>query len=472
MSTDYCKYHPLTIATWHCAACHISVCDECTHIPSEAEASPYCLLCNQPLVLLQGQTAVSPFWRHYTDFMRLPFSLPGILCLVIMMLLPVLAPDNLLLPVSGLSFFLLMLYGWALLQYGTTGELKNPDFPVLLKSVNRLAFEVSAALTATVLGLGVLASSMPLVAGALCMAGVFVLPLMLIAAAMDRSISSMAQVRVWQDILREVRFLYVPLVGASTVLFVCMYAMVHLLADVLPVNILQGLKNGFYGYGLWVLMAICGYTLFQFQKQLHFEVAGKKTRKRMVSRKLDHQNTRFEVYLKEGLYDRALALLKNMAEKQKKNPEIQERYYQLLVFMQDKEQIPYQASNYLEALFEVGQLQQAMQVLSKLQYLIPDFKPQSPDLCFDLAKMCAEQQDYQRAADLLRKMHHSYPHYANLPEAYLLLAKLLNDKLGEKFEAIEVLEYLVLRYQTHPRFQVIQSYWRELGGKPKEDFLM
>lgn len=472
MATDYCKYHPLTVASWHCPSCHISVCDECTHLPGEAETTPYCLLCNHALVLLQGQNAISPFWLHYTDFMRLPFTLSGSLGLLLMMLLPMLTPDNLFLPVAGVSFFLLMLYGWCLLQYGATGELKDPTLALLLKSVNRQACEVSLVLTAAVLGLGLLAQKIFLLAVLLTLAGIILLPLLLMAVALERSISVLWQVRVWQDILREVRFLYLPLLGASMVLFVMAYALVHLLADVLSPNIIQGLKNGFYGYGLWVMMAISGYTLYQFQKPLHFEVAGKKTKKRVVSRKLDYQTNRLEVYLKEGLYERAAALLKSLAEKQKKNPEIQERYYQLLVLMQDRDQIPYQASNYLEALLETGQTPQAMQVLVKLHYLIPDFRPQSPDLCFDLAKLCVEQQDYPRAVRLLRKMHQDYPNYANLPEAYLLLAKLLNDKLGENHEALEILEYLVLRFKKHPRFEFIQDYWRSLGGKPKEDFML
>ena len=96
----------------------------------------------------------------------------------------------------------------------------------------------------------------------------------------------------------------------------------------------------------------------------------------------------------------------------------------------------------------------------------------SINLTFDLAKSCAEQKDYARAAFLLKDMHKDAPNHANLPEAYLLLAKLYYDKLDEKQEALAILEYLVLRFKKHPRYQQMEQFWRQLGGKPKDDFML
>ena len=471
MATDYCKYHPLVSATWHCPACHISVCDDCTHMTGEMENTPNCLLCNQPLTSISHSAAIAPFWQHYTDFMRLAFNPMGILCLLIMVVLPTLAPSGLLLPIAGGAYFVLALYGWALLQHTATGNLKLPTLQNISQSISKLALEVSALVALVFVLLGVLA--LKSVVAAIVISGLLLVlaPVMLMAVAIDKSMSSLWQHHAWLHIWGAMQLMYVPLAGIAVVLFSVIYAVTNIMADILPVGGLQGLKQGLYGYGLWVMMAVTGYALFQFQKPLHFEVLGKKNKKRVVNRKLDNQAARLEVYLKEGLYDRAAALMKVVAEKQKKNPEIQERYYQLLVFMQDKEQIPYQATSYLEALLETGQHSLALQVLIKLQFLIPDFRPQTPDMCFELAKACAEQKDYPRAVSLLRDMHKDSPHYANLPEAYLLLAKLLYDKMNEKHDALEILEYLVLRFKKHPRHPQIEHFWRQLGGKPKNDFM-
>ncbi|PTQ88158.1 B-box zinc finger protein [Agitococcus lubricus] len=472
MAIDYCKYHPLTLATWHCSGCHINVCDDCTHMTSDVEAQPQCLLCNQPLTMMNAERAVPPFWQNFTDFLRLPFNLWGLMWLVVVALLVSMASQLPMLFVVGLGFFISTVYGWCLLQQLMLGEFKPPTLAVLSKLDKRLAVEMSAFLTALLVGAGIAAERIPWLATLLMLGVVVLMPLWLMAVAVDKSITALWQAHALKHVLSAIQFVYLPIAFTAVGLSIALYSMVHLLADVLPMTLNLALRQVVYAYGVWVIMAVSGYTVYQFHKALQLELTQKKTRKRVVMRKLDNQTNRLEVYLKEGLYDRAAALLKSLAEKQKKDPEIQARYYHLLVFMQDKEQIPYQASNYLEALLEVGQMSQALQVLNKLQYLMPDFRPQTPDICFDLAKACVEEQDYQRAVNLLTKMHQHYPNYANLPEAYLLLAKLWHDKLADKHQALEVLEYLVLRFTRHPRFPQIQAYWRELGGKPKEDFLL
>ncbi len=471
MATDYCKYHPLTTATWHCAGCHISVCDDCTHMTGEAETVPQCLLCNQALVSLSHQQAAEPYWLHYTDFMRMPLNPIGVALLVLMTLLPVFAPEGMLLPIAGLSYVILALYGWGLLQQTTTGSLAFPELGNILKSISTLAVQVSMAIAVIFIGMGLLAAKL---GGSILIVGVLLMvfaPLLLMAVVVDKSISSLWQYQSWKSVLEALGLYYWPLAGMVFVVFTVAYAIIHLMADVLPASMLQGLEQGFYGYAMWGTMALVGYTLFQFHKSLHFEIVGeRKTKKRIVSRKLDNQAVRLEVYLKEGLYDRAMALLKVLSEKEKKNPEIQERYYNFLVFMHDKEQIPYQATNYLEALIETNQSSRALEALIKLQYLIPDFRPQTPDMCFDLAKACSELNDYPRAVSLLRNLHKDYPLYTNMADAYFMLAMLLNEKLQEKHEALEVMDYIMARFKKHPRFELMRSYWHQLGGKQKTDF--
>lgn len=472
MTTDYCKYHPLTTATWHCPSCYTRLCDDCTQMTGDIDPVPYCLLCNQPVVSLNQQTIAEPYWLHYTDFMRLAFHPVGIALLLLTMLLPIFAPEGTLLAVSGLSYFVLALYGWGVLQHTATGNLQFPALSNITKSFTTLALQMSLATTVIFVGLGLFSLKLGgfgLILGVLLL---LLAPMALMAVAIDKSFASLWLLPSWKAIYQALGLFYWPLVMMTLVVFVVAYAIIHLMADVLPMSLLQGLKHGFYGYALWGTMALTGYALFQFHKPLHFELVGdKKTKKRMVMRKLDYQAARLEVYLKEGLYERATALLKVLAEKEKKNPEIQERYYNLLVFMQDKEQIPYQATNYLEALLETTQGAKALEVLIKLQFLMPDFRPQTPDMCLDLAKACSEQQDYSRAVSLLRDMHKDSPHYANLPDAYFMLARLLNEKLNDTAEALEVLEYLVLRFKKHPRFSLIQRYWQQLGGKLKDDFM-
>ena len=126
----------------------------------------------------------------------------------------------------------------------------------------------------------------------------------------------------------------------------------------------------------------------------------------------------------------------------------------------------------MEALLEVGKVPQALDVLIKVRHLVPDFMPPTPEMRFNLAKACVDNQHYELGCDLLRQLHKEYPHYPQLPEAYLLLAKVLHEKLNAAAEALEAMEYLALRFQKHARYELIERFWRSLGGKPKEDFVL
>ena len=276
MATDYCKYHPLTTATWHCPACHISVCDDCTHITGEMDNVPNCLICNQPLTSISHNSAIAPFWQHYTDFMRLPFNLLGILCLLLLMILPTIAPETMLLPLAGGSYFVLAIYGWGLLQHTATGSLKFPTLKNISTAISRLSLGVSAAVAVVLVLLGLLAVKS--IAGAIAVSTLLIAlaPVMLMAVVIDKSISSLFQHHAWRHIWVAMQLAYVPLTGIVFVLVVTSYAVTNLMADILPVGGLQGLKQVLYGYSLWVMMSVTGYALFQFQKPLHFEVLGKK----------------------------------------------------------------------------------------------------------------------------------------------------------------------------------------------------
>lgn len=472
MTTSFCKYHPLQTATWHCSRCCIRVCDDCVQPALDVDAVPTCFLCNQELTTLQQIAPVVPFWLQYTQFMRLPLSLLGMFLLVLLFAVPVFTPSTATIPMMFAMYVIAGFYGWHLLQQAATGILTDLSTNSFRQQSGKLAIKVASLLAAIFVALNVLAVKMSALAHGLNIVLVFILPAILMTIAIEKQISAVMQLSQLHLIVSKLRFLYVPVVLASLLLLSITTAITTLLADVLSGQVMQGLKQALYSYGLWVMMSVVGYVLFEFHQLLDFEILGKKNKKRFLPKQHDIQQARLEVFLKEGAYDKAAAVLKAQSEKFKNNPDIQEKYYQLLIFMQDAEQVPFQASHYMEALLAVGQDAQALDVLRKVRRLVPNFMPPTAEMRFTLAKVSAEYQYYELACDLLRQLHKEYPHYAELPEAYLLLAKLLHEKLNNSPEALEVMEYLALRFQKHPRYALIDKFWRALGGKPKEDFVL
>jgi hypothetical protein len=184
--------------------------------------------------------------------------------------------SGLLLPIAGGAYFVLAIYGWALLQHTATGNLKLPTLQNISQSISKLALEVSALVALVFVLLGVLA--LKSVVAAIVISGLLLVlaPVMLMAVAIDKSMSSLWQHHAWLHIWGAMQLMYVPLAGIAVVLFSVIYAVTNIMADILPIGGLQGLKQGLYGYGLWVMMAVTGYALFQFQKPLHLRCWGKK----------------------------------------------------------------------------------------------------------------------------------------------------------------------------------------------------
>lgn len=472
MANEYCKYHPLTNAVWHCTTCCINLCDECVHPLTEHELTPTCLLCGQLTVSLQQPKAIVPFWLQYTNFLRLPLSLLGIFLLVFLFILPQLVPFNLALPATGFAYFIAAYYGSNLLQQTLSGTLKDISLLNLIKSSNSLFVKLSLLIACVLTGLDILSGMMQGVALLLSIGAVLLFPAMLISVIVEKQLSALVQFNVLKDVLIKLKFYYLPIIGALLLLWSISFAIIRLLTDVLPITTAQGLEQALYSYGLWVMMSVVGYVLYQFNQLFDLELTQHKTKRRSIVKTSNKQEARLEVFLKEGAYDKAANLLKTLAEKQPNNPELQERYYQILVFMQDIDLIPIQANNYISALLANGQGTQAIQVFKRMQRLIPEFKPQTPEVSFDLAKSFMEKQEYEQVIGLLSGLHKGNPHFAALPEAYLLLSKVLFEKMGRQQEALETVEYLVARFQKHPRFELIDKVWRALGGKPKQDFII
>ena len=473
MATDYCKYHPLTTAKWHCATCCIKVCDDCAPAGTDMESLPNCILCNQPLQPVKTGMSVQPFWQRYTDFLRLPFFLPGLAILLLLLLLPGLAPENLLLPVGAGSFFMLGLTGWALLQKCAKGEVLFPGTEGVTSALSGPGLQVALLIAVIMSGLLWAGAFAPMLSVLAAVVVAMLMPAAFMIVALEKTLKGLGRPASWQHVFAAVRFLYVPLAGSALILFLLSQAVVSLLADVAAPGVLQGLRHVFYGYGLWVVFGVSGYCLLQFQGELGFQGEGVRSRvRRSAVRRLDSNTAKLEVYLKEGMYEKAESLLKGLADKQRNAVDAQERYFQFLVFLRDKQGVAMQGESYMAALLSAKQAREALIVFSKILLVMPEYRPEEAEVTFDLAKACVELQEYARAAALLDGLHQTAPHFPQLPEAYMLRAKLLHEKLGQSAQALEVMDYLVNRFSKHPRFETMRSYWKQLGGKDvSQDYL-
>lgn len=469
--TLYCKYHVLELADWHCHSCHVDFCATCSpDLPGGDAAVHYCPLCNGELRPLGAAHAAAPFWQRLTDFLRYPFSPLGLMVLVLAFMVPLFLGDAALLAyLSGAAVLLVVIkYAWTALEQVSGGDL-TPIGPQRLARAasNELAIGVGVLMVGLCAATGYVFLKSAFYGTVVAVVFLAVAPAMLIAAGTNRSFSAAMNGEGLKAAVSGVGPVYVALVLLSVLLLAALQSFVSIFADILPAAWGRAMALTAYSYFTIVLFTLCGYVLFQFQEALGFTPAGDAAKTRKNHKRGDPVMVSVEMFLKEGSYSRAMSVLKGETNKKGANLTSHERYHKLIWAMNDEPALRQHANIYFNTLLESGRDTQAASLLRAYTQRIPGYRPDDPDVCYDLAVAFERMGDYKLAVHVLNGMHKDSPHYIRLPDAYLLAARLLAEKLGLPQKGLALVQFLDGRFKTHKSYPEIQKAMRTLMTQAK-----
>lgn len=460
--THYCKYHPLESAGWHCVRCHIELCDNCSpELPGESAGTPhYCPLCNGELSNMGAAHSAPPFWQNLTSFLQYPFSMLGLCLLALAFVLPLVVRDQMILIGARVVLLgLLMKYAYTALEYNAGGRIE-PITPQELGQAENTDFAIKlTVLTGVLLGaVGYVYLKSTFHGSLLAAVLLLVYPAMVMAAAIDKNLASATNVEQLKAVLAGVGPSYGALVLMLLALLGAMQSFVSLFADILPSYISQGFALTAYSYELIVLMTVTGYVLFQYQEPLHFTPSyGQERVRKSRQRQGDNASAQFDILLKEGNYARAAGVLRNETTKKGATLTAHDRYHRLLWALNDEAALNQHASPYFKVLLESNRDMQALSLMRTYLSRNSSFRPEDPDVCFDLAEAFINMKEYKMAVHVLSGLHKDAPHYARLPDAYLMAARVLNEQLGLPQKALALIQYLEGRFKTHKSYPEIQA---------------
>lgn len=468
--TLYCKYHVLELADWRCQACRIDFCSSCSpDMPGGEATVHYCPHCNGELRPLGAAHAAAPFWQHLTDFLRYPFSLLGAILLVLAFLVPLMLGDSAQLAyISGAVVLLVVMkYSWTALEQVSSGDITPIGPERLLKAENNeLAFGVGALLVGLCVLTGYVETKSVFYASVLAVFLLLAVPAMLIAAATNRSFSAAFNSEGLKAAVAGVGPLYFVVAVLSVLLLAALQSFVSVFSDILPLAWGRAMALTAYSYFTIVLFVLCGYVLFQFQEALGFtSVVGAKAQKH--HKRGDPVTLSVEMFLKEGNYGRALAILKGETNKKNTTLTTHERYHKLIWVMNDEQALRQHANPYFKVLLESGRDTRAASLLRAYTQRMKDYRPDDPEVCYDLAVAFEKLGDYKLAVHVLNGMHTDAPHYVRLPDAYLLAARLLSEHLGLPKKGLALVQFLEGRFKTHKSYPAIQKALRVLTDQVK-----
>ncbi len=466
--THYCKYHVLEEADWHCPQCRVEFCPTCSpDLPGQESPVHYCPLCAGELKRLSAADSAAPFWQRLTDFLRYPFSPPGFALLLLAFVAPLIAGAGMAAYIAGAIVLLLVSkYAWTALEQASGGEIEALGMDKLVAADNNeLAIGTGVVLVVLCALTGFLYLKTAVYGSALALVFLMLLPALLVAIATNRSIGSALNAEGIKAAVLGIGPVYAIVALFSAGLFAALQSLVSIFADILPVAWGNAIALTAYSYFVIVLFVFCGYLLMQYQEALGFTAAAGSGKAKRVARKVDPAVIIMEMALKEGNYSRASGILRKECEKKGATIAAHERYHRLLLALGDEQGLRDHAFTYFRMLLESARDTQALSLMRDYLQRFPGFRPEDPDLCYDLAVAFERLGDYKLAVHVLNGMHKDSPHYARLPEAYLLAARLLADKLALPQKALALVQFLEGRFKTHKSYPEIQQALREISAQ-------
>lgn len=461
---NYCKYHPLSGATYHCHNCTTFLCDRCV---DDSQRDRRCFCCATPLESLGSGSTVPPFWRRLPEAFRYPLNSSSLSLIIGMALLT--------LVVSLMPFFAyitvilylfaagsVMKYSFTCLERTALGDMKAPDvmeaYEGGIKLLRQLIF------MALILGGIVVAAGYYLgMTGGGILLGILVCiyPAMLIRFAITQSLLSALNPLGALSMITAIGLPYGLLMAFLLIMVSSVAVLQGIIGSVVPAvsHLLQGIISNYYTVVMFHLM---GYMLFQYQTQLGY------------SARMDDENesrpdmellsAKLDVLLKEGLYEQLVAGFYQAFKQFPQEASFYDRYYDFLCACKKPQLLKDFGGLYLQFWLTKKRFDKLTVIYKQILSITPDFVLHDPGVRMQIAQQLQYQGDNKQAIKLLNGMHKLYPEFSGLGEAYAVLAKALEQTPGMQAQA----EKCLLWIEQYKRKQATLAMEKQIKLQKKE----
>lgn len=458
---EYCKYHPLTPATFTCPNCGHSCCDSCVD-EGGYRGIERCFVCGTEVESLGAGDAVEPFWRRLQQSFRYPMNRATILLIIGVSIL-----STLLASYSSLITFLL----WV----GVTGVMIKYSFLCLQNTANGLlvapetgqAFQGGVHLIINIIGIlivmfgAVYAAAVYLGQGAASAVSVVVtigLPAMLINYAISERFMEAINPLSMFRLIFAVGLPYGLLLGFILI----MSGSVGLISGVIGDNfsiLSAALQSVVFYYYMVVVFHIMGYIIFQNQQELGFTARESYGVEREVRTAKELLLARIEIQVKEGRYDEALDGFRQGLKEHPNSKDCILGCFEFLYATGNRAGLIKFSSQYFNFLLDTGRSDLLYPGYKKIRQLDNGFQPKKPELRYQLGIACQQAGNPRFAVKLLAGLHLDHPDYESLSDAYQLLAQCLDElpNMAEKAEKCRKLAARLEKQSRQPRQSKVEQ---------------
>jgi tetratricopeptide (TPR) repeat protein len=456
---EICSFHRTVAAHFQCQECGTSFCDECVSVRETMEYSGknrhyFCPACNLPLKMLSIGNMIEPFWQRLSAIFLYPLQPTPLLATLVLAGLGTLFPASFL--VQIVVWVVMMKYAYAVLITTGRGGLRAPA--VTWDLINQDVGQVFKQYVLFAI-LGICASMLFDNVG---LVGGFAF-IILIALAMPAIIMLLVATNSVLHALNPL--LFIPVITRIGWPYLLMYLFLAFLLSgpaalfsYLPMDRLpQQISVFIYLFLQQSYTLICyhlmGYVLLQFHDVIGYPVdydffmgnRGVKRNKTLSPQ--EELRNGLAVLIKMGRYKEALERLLPHVREENADPDLSEKFLQLLRLAGEQKEASAYAKRHLDLLVQAKKKEKALALYAEIKN--DEAALPSPESVFAVATWHQERNEYKKAMEAYAYFLKNYKNHALRPDAYFQLARLLHEQGRNTEKAREILHAIVKHYPNH-----------------------
>ncbi len=473
MAKTFCKYHPDVPARWACRHCLIDFCKNC--IQAENDQLPTCPVCGKQVESLGAGNLIRPFWHRIPQFFIYPLQFPPLLFMLLLTVLSIIVnkiptdimPFGVLIELAMVMLF--VKYAYVVLEHTAQGYLQAQRIRGKLLTENlETPFKQLFIVFLFFIGLSELSGLQdegPLYIGISFTALVFPASVMVLAVE-HRLIRAMNPI-ILLNMIRRIGGAYFIMCVFLLILLMSAMQATTIMADYLPESIYMPVGNFIVMYFTLIMFNMMGYVLYQYHEELGYSIQQEYIEAANPAswpHETEPALREVEILFQEGKLGEVRERLIQMSRAEPGNMQYRERLHRLLLASKDIEGLRNYTADYISRLMLDNRPSEAIRVFTDCYKLDKDFRFGNGQQRFAMARLLNKNGQARAALNLLTNLHVDFPGYEGIPDAYLLVARILCESFNEDSKARQILEFLQTKYPEHPRMPQVKEYMTVVNG--------
>jgi tetratricopeptide (TPR) repeat protein len=277
----------------------------------------------------------------------------------------------------------------------------------------------------------------------------FGFPGMMMSLAMDENVLHALNPSTWLQVMARLGWPYFVAAALCLVINASMANVQALLDPYMPAFIAIVVFYFLANYAVITTFHLMGYLIYQYHDELGYVVEERLPVRRVTDDPDQALLDQASGFVQAGNPEAATELLRGHLRERGGSDALHTQYRKLLRLADNRDELLHHGRDYISALLAQEKDKRAVDIARECTEIDPAFAPAQSEQVAQLAQKAASVGLTQVAIRLLSGFHKRYPKSKDIPQNYLLAAKLLHERMGEDRQAQALLRQLQTVYPDH-----------------------